>query len=64
MVLTGKEEVETIVNRMPSRPIPNYAFQNNKDLTFLIKPQIGDLRSQRFQMGLPMVISTMMAILT
>tara|TARA_B100001939_G_C16945317_1_gene620034 strand:- start:1631 stop:4948 length:3318 start_codon:yes stop_codon:yes gene_type:complete len=35
MVLTGKkEEVENIVNRMPSRPIPNYAFQNNKNLTF------------------------------
>lgn len=35
MVLTGKkEEVENIVNQMPSRPIPNYAFQNNKNLTF------------------------------
>ena len=35
MVLTGeKEEVKSIVNQMPSRPIPNYAFQNNKNLTF------------------------------
>ena len=35
MVLTGKkEEVENIVKQMPSRPIPNYAFQNNKNLTF------------------------------
>ena len=36
MVYSGqKEEVENIVNRMPSRPIPNYAFKNNHDLTFL-----------------------------
>ena len=35
MVLTGKkEEVENIVKQMPSRPIPNYAFQNNKNLKF------------------------------
>lgn len=35
MTLTGKkEEVENIINRMPSTPIPNYAFKNNGDLTF------------------------------
>jgi hypothetical protein len=35
MTLTGKkEEVESIINRMPSTPIPNYAFKNNGDLTF------------------------------
>jgi len=35
MTLTGKkEEVEAIINKMPSVPIPNYAFKNNGDLTF------------------------------
>ncbi len=35
MTLTGKkEEVDSIINKMPSTPIPNYAFKNNKDLTF------------------------------
>ena len=35
MTLTGKkEEVDSIINKMPSHPIPNYAFKNNKDLTF------------------------------
>ncbi len=35
MMLTGKkEEVDSIINKMPSTPIPNYAFKNNKDLTF------------------------------
>lgn len=35
MVLTGKkEEMENVVNRMPSNPIPNKAFRNRADLTF------------------------------
>ncbi len=35
MTQTGeKEEVENIINRMPSNPIPNYALKNNGDLTF------------------------------
>ncbi len=35
MTLTGKkEEVDSIINRMPSTPISNYAFKNNGDLTF------------------------------
>ncbi len=35
MVLTGnKEEVEDIIDKMPKKPIPNYAFKNNGDLTF------------------------------
>ncbi|MBQ4820823.1 VCBS repeat-containing protein [Aquimarina sp. MMG016] len=35
MTLTGKkEEVDSIINKMPSTPIPNYAFRNNGDLTF------------------------------
>tara|TARA_R110002124_G_scaffold74683_3_gene200501 strand:+ start:5029 stop:6438 length:1410 start_codon:yes stop_codon:yes gene_type:complete len=40
MVVTGKkEQIETIINRMPSSPIPNYAFKNNKNLTFTNEAQ-------------------------
>ena len=35
MIITGvKEQIETIINKMPSTPIPNYAYKNNKNLTF------------------------------
>ncbi|KAA1244095.1 VCBS repeat-containing protein [Aquimarina sp. RZ0] len=35
MTVTGKkEEVDSIINKMPSTPISNYAFRNNGDLTF------------------------------
>lgn len=35
MVVTGqKDDIESIIARMPSTPIPNYAFHNNQNLTF------------------------------
>jgi len=35
MTLTGKkEEIQTVLDKMPTIPISNYAFKNNKDLTF------------------------------
>lgn len=35
MVMTGKkEEVDQVINKMPSNPISNKAFRNNGDLTF------------------------------
>ncbi|MEZ4779712.1 MAG: VCBS repeat-containing protein [Flavobacteriaceae bacterium] len=35
MALTGKKEaIDSIINKMPVVPIPNYAFRNNHDLTF------------------------------
>ena len=35
MVVTGqKEDIETIIAKMPSTPIPNYAYKNNHNLTF------------------------------
>ena len=35
MVVTGKkEEIQTIISKMASTPISNYAFKNNKNLTF------------------------------
>lgn len=39
-VLTGKkEEVQTVVDKMPSTPIKNYAFHNNQDLSFSNKTE-------------------------
>ncbi|MCL6217290.1 VCBS repeat-containing protein [Zunongwangia pacifica] len=35
MVINGKKkEFDSILNEMPSTPIPNYAFKNNADLSF------------------------------
>ena len=35
MVMTGKKEaIDTIINKMPVTPLPNYAFHNQGDLTF------------------------------
>jgi hypothetical protein len=35
MVLTGhKEDIDSIINKMPIKPQPNYAFKNNGNLTF------------------------------
>jgi len=35
MIISGiKEEVDSIFNKMPSVPLPNYSFKNNGDLTF------------------------------
>jgi len=35
LALTGKKTaIDSIIEKMPIKPLPNYAFQNNKDLTF------------------------------
>ena len=35
MALTGrKEAIDSIIDKMPVVPVPNYAYRNNKDLTF------------------------------
>ncbi len=35
MALTGrKESIDSIINKMPIRPQPNYAYRNNGDITF------------------------------
>jgi len=35
MALTGKKQaIDSIIEKMPQTPLPNYAFKNNKDLTF------------------------------
>lgn len=35
MALTGKKQaIDSIIDKMPVKPLPNYAFHNNKDITF------------------------------
>ena len=35
MALTGKKEaIDSIIEKMPQVPLPNYAYKNNKDITF------------------------------
>jgi hypothetical protein len=52
MVVTGKkEEMETIINKMPSTPIPNYAFKNNNNLTFTNEAQNWGLDTPSFSNG-------------
>lgn len=47
MALTGKKEaIDSIIAKMPRVPIPNYAFQNKKDLTF-------DNASEKWGLDLP-----------
>ena len=52
MVVSGKkEQIETIINRMPSTPIPNYAYKNNKNLTFTNEAQNWGLSTPSFSNG-------------
>jgi enediyne biosynthesis protein E4 len=47
MALTGKKEaIDSIINKMPVHPLPNYAFHNQKDLTF-------DNRSEDWGLAVP-----------
>ena len=52
MVITGKkEEIETIINKMPSVAIPNYAFKNNSNLTFTNEAKNWGLDTPSFSNG-------------
>jgi hypothetical protein len=52
MIITGvKEEVDSIINKMPSVPIPNYSFRNNGDLTFTNKSAEWGLNTPSFSNG-------------
>ncbi|MDI1306501.1 MAG: VCBS repeat-containing protein [bacterium] len=52
MIVTGKkEQIETVINKMPSTPIPNYAFKNNKNLTFTNEAQNWGLDTPSFSNG-------------
>ena len=47
MALTGKKEaIDSIINKMPVYPLPNYAFHNQKDLTF-------DNKADQWGLGVP-----------
>lgn len=47
MALTGKKEaIDSIINKMPVYPLPNYAFHNQKNLTF-------DNKAQDWGLGVP-----------
>ena len=52
MVLSGKKEsVDEVVSKMPSNPIKNYAFKNNKDLTFSNKAETWGISDNSFSNG-------------
>ena len=52
MLIYGKKEaVDSIVGKMPSMPIPNYAFKNNGDLTFSNKAADWGLDEPSFSNG-------------
>ncbi|WP_108805024.1 VCBS repeat-containing protein [Aquimarina sp. Aq107] len=52
MTLTGKkEEVDSIINKMPSTPIPNYAFRNKGNLSFLDKTKDWGFEEPTFSNG-------------
>jgi len=52
MVLSGKKEsVNEVVSKMPSTPIKNYAFKNNKDLTFTNKAEDWGINDESFSNG-------------
>ena len=52
MAITGKkEEMENIINKMPSTPVSNYAYKNNKNLKFTNEAQNWGLSSPSFSNG-------------
>ncbi len=52
MVITGKkEDMETIIAKMPSTPIANYAYKNNKNLTFTNEAENWGLGTPSFSNG-------------
>ncbi len=52
MVITGKkDQMESIINKMPSTPIANYAYKNNKDLTFTNEAENWGLGTPSFSNG-------------
>lgn len=52
MVISGKkEDVQNIINKMPSTPVANYAFKNNKNLTFTNEAKNWGLDEPSFSNG-------------
>jgi hypothetical protein len=52
MIISGrKEDIDSIINKMPSTPLPNYSFRNNGDLTFSNKCADWGFNSPSFSNG-------------
>ncbi|MEO0898860.1 MAG: VCBS repeat-containing protein [Bacteroidota bacterium] len=52
MVLTGKkEEMQNVIDKMPSKPLVNRFFHNNKDLTFSDKSKAWGMDQASFSNG-------------
>jgi enediyne biosynthesis protein E4 len=52
MVISGKkEDIQNIINKMPSTPVSNYAFKNNKNLTFTNEAKNWGLDEPSFSNG-------------
>jgi hypothetical protein len=52
MVLSGKKEsINKVLDKMPSTPIKNYAFKNNKDLTFTNASKTWGIDEESFSNG-------------
>ncbi|WP_396635566.1 VCBS repeat-containing protein [Maribacter sp. R77961] len=52
MALSGKKEsMNTVLDKMPSTPIKNYAFKNNKDLTFTNAAEAWGIDDESFSNG-------------
>ncbi|NNM24026.1 MAG: VCBS repeat-containing protein [Flavobacteriaceae bacterium] len=52
MALTGKKEaIDSIISKMPVYPLPNYAYQNNGDLTFTDKAEAWGLGMKSLSNG-------------
>jgi hypothetical protein len=52
MALTGKKQaIDSIINKMPQRPQPNFAYKNNKDLTFIDKTTNWGFKKPSFSNG-------------
>lgn len=52
MVLTGqKQTIDSIINKMPQKPQPNYAYKNNGDLTFTNEADVWGFNTPSFSNG-------------
>ena len=52
MALTGKKKaIDTIIQKMPQTPLPNYAYKNNQNLTFEDKANAWGLAKPSFSNG-------------
>ena len=51
MIQTNEKAILTIIDEIPSEKVPNYAFQNNGDLTFTNRSELWGLSTPSFSNG-------------